>query len=755
MPQRDSQGRFTSDRQATFSRMEALSRQHELQAAQFGKQAHEQTLVAIEKMVAHDTPAVQTYMASIVHLVQTHMDSTRHLQQVEPLLVEAETAVKKDRDLTDSERKRITGYIEQIRHLIASRTSLASRARRRLAGVTLPDVRGGLASAAAAGASGHASSFTFGALARVLTRGESRGGREQDATQSFHEGAAEVLGSIAARGGSQPAPASKRVSSSRGHSGMDFVPDIPLPRKKAQAPTIVQGKGKNKTAPSEPESHEGLRTQNKILDELVDIHDILRKDLELRQNKDEATEISEGESTAKATRLGKGAKLSSDKSATENIVAAAGDKLKTLMEGLGLGELGGLIGKSIIPALTLLGEGALVIGAAFAGWKVGEWIDKMTGASNVVQHAAEYISHKLFGTPPTEHQQAQDQTMTQVNSARTLSKGRLKNPTPQQASDFLKARSDALAKGLRGDAAIDAALQHTQSVTPTVPAPTPNVAPAPSAAAVVPDIAATSPLRLNNIPQMTANFGPPAAPSTSPVRAPSVMTQTQQMHMSSEGLQKLLKSEGGENTRDKNGDYVAYRDLGGVWTIGHGLTTVKGKAVTPGMRLSPAEDQAEVKRRIATEFEPMVKKALHGTPVNQHVFDALVDTAYNSPKAMRGLATKIVNGKTLTAADFEQSATIHGKASHGLQNRRLSEFSEYAENQPTLTPATPSDVRSTPGVGTLAGTAPAPSVTVVAPQTTVAQTSGQSNLPPMIMPIPIQTENPDVVLRALKGINGV
>lgn len=77
----------------------------------------------------------------------------------------------------------------------------------------------------------------------------------------------------------------------------------------------------------------------------------------------------------------------------------------------GEGGLGGVLGKLVPalggiataamtmvgPALTALGSVLAVVGAAFVGWKIGEWINKMTGASDKIGDAASWIYQKVTG----------------------------------------------------------------------------------------------------------------------------------------------------------------------------------------------------------------------------------------------------------------------------------------------------------------------------------------------------------------------
>ncbi|MCJ2098925.1 lysozyme [Methylobacterium sp. E-046] len=83
----------------------------------------------------------------------------------------------------------------------------------------------------------------------------------------------------------------------------------------------------------------------------------------------------------------------------------------------------------------------------------------------------------------------------------------------------------------------------------------------------------------------------------------------------------------------------AYRDTQGVWTIGAGVTSASGLIkVRAGLVLSPAECDALNKRAFA-QYAGYVDKALHGTWVDQNVYDALVSFCYNVGPGAFGKST--------------------------------------------------------------------------------------------------------------------
>ena len=88
------------------------------------------------------------------------------------------------------------------------------------------------------------------------------------------------------------------------------------------------------------------------------------------------------------------------------------------------------------------------------------------------------------------------------------------------------------------------------------------------------------------------------------------------MRIGPEGLAIVKASEG---LRLK-----AYRDTGGVWTIGWGHT----RTAREGMEI-PAEKAVELLRSDLVEAEQGVSRAIGRAPTSQSQFDAMVSLAFN------------------------------------------------------------------------------------------------------------------------------
>ena len=116
---------------------------------------------------------------------------------------------------------------------------------------------------------------------------------------------------------------------------------------------------------------------------------------------------------------------------------------------------------------------------------------------------------------------------------------------------------------------------------------------------------------------------------------------------------------------------TAYRDAGGIWTIGYGST----RGVKGGMRITP--DQA-VQRLLAdvADAEATVNKRVT-VPLAQHQFDALVSFVFN---VGGGAFRKSTLLEKLNRADYAGAANelsrwvkANGRVLPGLVKRRAAE----------------------------------------------------------------------------------
>ena len=112
--------------------------------------------------------------------------------------------------------------------------------------------------------------------------------------------------------------------------------------------------------------------------------------------------------------------------------------------------------------------------------------------------------------------------------------------------------------------------------------------------------------------------------------------------MSERGL-KWLKS-------FENCSLKAYKDIGGVWTIGYGHT----EGVIPGMQISPADAD----RLFAQDVKKIAERCVNALPeqikLNQSQFDALCFLVFNTGPQSVAPGTTIRNA--LMEGDYEKAA---------------------------------------------------------------------------------------------------
>lgn len=172
------------------------------------------------------------------------------------------------------------------------------------------------------------------------------------------------------------------------------------------------------------------------------------------------------------------------------------------------------------------------------------------------------------------------------------------------------------------------------------------------------------------------------------------------MKLSAEGLRAL---QGYEGLR-----LAAYRDAGGVWTIGYGHT---GPEVVEGLTWTREEAEAALARD--TEWAQAAVRNDVTVPLTQPQFDALVSLVYNIGAGAFARSTLL---RLLNAGDYRGAAeqflvwnTVQGQMVTGLAVRRAKEramFLEAApivESKPVLEKPTMADTLQT--VATVAGVA--------------------------------------------------
>ena len=129
--------------------------------------------------------------------------------------------------------------------------------------------------------------------------------------------------------------------------------------------------------------------------------------------------------------------------------------------------------------------------------------------------------------------------------------------------------------------------------------------------------------------------------------------------LSNKGLNLIKKYEGCRLT--------AYKDIGGVWTIGYGHT----KGVKCGMRISQKQADNYLQED-CLKFVRHVNKYMDEYNFNQNQFDALVSFAFNIGNINQLTDNGTRSIKTISNK-IPQYCNCNGKKVQGLLNRRLAE----------------------------------------------------------------------------------
>lgn len=143
------------------------------------------------------------------------------------------------------------------------------------------------------------------------------------------------------------------------------------------------------------------------------------------------------------------------------------------------------------------------------------------------------------------------------------------------------------------------------------------------------------------------------------------------MQISYMGIELLKEHEG---FREK-----AYKDTGGVYTIGYGTIKWLGKPVEAGQTITDKEALLALQADLA--WAQTAVNQLVRVPLKQHMFDALVSFVYNIGESAFSKSTmlRLLNeGKYDQAAEqFKRWNQDNGKVIPGLVSRRKVEESLF------------------------------------------------------------------------------
>jgi lysozyme len=149
------------------------------------------------------------------------------------------------------------------------------------------------------------------------------------------------------------------------------------------------------------------------------------------------------------------------------------------------------------------------------------------------------------------------------------------------------------------------------------------------------------------------------------------------MKISEQGLELIRQFEGLRLN--------AYRDAGGIWTIGYGHTSAAGQPhVEQGMSIT-REEATRILARDAAQFANGVARRVH-VEISQAQFDALVSFAYNVGLGNfeRSSVLKAVNARDFAAVPRRLALWTKavGKTLPGLVRRRAAEGALFQSGRP-------------------------------------------------------------------------
>lgn len=122
----------------------------------------------------------------------------------------------------------------------------------------------------------------------------------------------------------------------------------------------------------------------------------------------------------------------------------------------------------------------------------------------------------------------------------------------------------------------------------------------------------------------------------------------------------------------------AYRDTGGVLTVGYGHTSAAGDPrVTTGLIITEDEADAILRRDVAGAERDVA--ALVTVPLNENQFSALVSFVFNLGRSKVANSTLIrkLNAGQDAAPEFDRWVYDNGKKLNGLVRRRAAERSLF------------------------------------------------------------------------------
>lgn len=712
-----------------LSRLESLAKMNALAAEQAGQSKSDAALTEMEFMLREDTPAVREYCQQMVELVR-EKTTPKELLAVRVLLNELVGNLKEDPTLSKGEKRRIEAVADKLTAFIGQKTAVLRRVSGSMLNVSRERVSNmrERTSDSLVGSE----SMTFRVMGRMLRKREKE---ESDFGRSILQARSKMYQTLVDRrqaelGRGAPGP---------GRSLPDFDDDM-------SSGGGGEGGGTGLVA---------IREDVRAIRELLE--DQFEADIRAREQAQRDKDNAKKSFVSRAPQQDKKTVGSSWIADILGSLGAWFTKFRGLMTGLGT-----FLSTKFLPSLKGVVSGA--IRGAFDLVRTAA-----TRAMAAIPEAAMMLAPGLV---------AAAQVWIANSLGSVFNEMMEKYPMLKRGDKGLKDDAKAVTDSKQNIAAVLGATQAGKEIAPVGGKETESDFAARHRAGLSADEwknldSNTKAEHYNKLPEFLrpkpkADVNLPASPQpvvttsidlvrlATPPEAPkqqNVTREPAQQHMSEDGFKKLMSREGLPRGQKPGGPYTAYPDMGGVWTIGHGLTRINGQPVREGQTITAAQERAEIIKQLRSHYEPIVRKALAGKQVPQATFDALVSVAYNSEAAGKKLAGRVARGEVLKQEDFLASATVKGQRVKGLENRRSAEFQQYHASIQSA----PSATRSGSTLASLTSNVrPGSNVTVIAPQTTIAGGTSASQVPPTVyVPVPMRPENDDATLNALRSINGV
>jgi GH24 family phage-related lysozyme (muramidase) len=705
----------------------------------------EKKLIEQQFAAEDDAPIVRNYLLDMIKVVREFEGPVLKLRTIIPILQDLMSAADKDTVMKVTERRRVHEKGTALVNYINDRTRLSTRMAAGFKNVVKEKLSGGRESLSEGLSS---SGSLIGKVAgKLLSKKETPRGdspEKQIASAKADTYAKMLRLSGGAPGGKSPQMGGPRSSMipydfDDDDDDDESVLEAPPQKKKKTTPKRVK-KADGQSVAAEGTLDALLVSSQAILQQLTIQSQLLRTGGERAEQQAEAKERAADDTTTPTTTTPVAEKKPKRTSGLDG--SLLGNLLKMFT---GPGGLMATIG-NMLPLLTKLGEGALVVGAGLLGWKVGSWVSQMVGLGD----STEALKNLL-----DQSQESWSDTLASLK--RTASDFFLKGQTPGQVETtdakrdlvtratqagmksnnmWLEAGSnDAIYKDAQ-DYMKKKATQKDVELPKDAPAAAPT--PAPTPPAPVPP-----PAPIEAMPKVgkAVEKAKPAPITATPKLSPMVDTT---MAMSDAGIAAIMKHE--------SFSAKPYMDETG-YAIGYGSHTLGGVEVTelmkknPNLTITKEQAKAELKLRVNKEFAPAVRKSLK-RKVSQSEFDSLVSIAYNRGVGNLGRNHFMdkVNDGTVTKQDFIEA---HGnkldhKKQAAVERRRTEEYAQFISPGRSAAPV----AALTAATNTQRGSGGNVTVAPV-----VVQAGGGSGAVPVIMPPGITTDNPDHTIRAMKGAN--